>query len=331
MEKRYMDICKYLLISLSSFWCSLSFDQLKKYFTRKVKKIYRANIMILVLFIMFVSSLLGLLVSQYVQHLISISSLFQDYYRSYYYAYAGLEVWLAQVKHHGYGFEQGRTSDYIYDDFSECFLWTWWCAADITITARWNPLADTYETRSDCDALSTWADSDHSFYTVSSGNAVIIPLFYDSTTGFTTVADTSYTVFSWDALEDDIAPVVHVEDISSTWTYLIQTIDEDSNSITLTPTISDYPDGYKFMTDLLAAWTLSNTQSNKNYLIIANTDGETKDFCIYLSGSWSPEMVSKYVVIESIGKYGDVTASLSAIKVEQLPSFLGYGTIDGRE
>ena len=34
-------------------------------------------------------------------------------------------------------------------------------------------------------------------------------------------------------------------------------------------------------------------------------------------------------VIESIGKYGNATASLSAIKTDQLPSFLVYGTISG--
>ncbi|MBP7848039.1 hypothetical protein KA013_02350, partial [Patescibacteria group bacterium] len=49
-----------------------------------------SNIMILVLFIMFIVSVFGLLVSQYVSNLINISSLFQQYYKGYYYSYGGL-------------------------------------------------------------------------------------------------------------------------------------------------------------------------------------------------------------------------------------------------
>lgn len=52
----------------------------------------KGNILFLVLFIMFVSSLLGLLISNYVQNMIKVSSIFNRYYHTYYLAYGGLEI-----------------------------------------------------------------------------------------------------------------------------------------------------------------------------------------------------------------------------------------------
>lgn len=287
---------------------------------RITKKLYRANIMILVLFIMFVSSLLGLLVSQYVNNLIKVSGLFQNYYKSYYYAYGGLELGLAQVKYHEYGFEQWVDSDYTYLDFPECQLGTWKCEADIMITSRWNPVADTYDTTLWwCSDLWNTSGTDSKYYEASSGNAVILPLFYDMTSGFDTI---SYHTID-NAEFTGMQPTLYAYGASWAETYIVKVIDEDLNdySTSVTPTISDTP--YP-----LTGFTYTASWTNKGYLVIANKEGETKHFCLQFDAWWS-EMVSKYVVVESIGKYGHITASLSAIKTDQLPSFLVYGTISG--
>jgi len=290
---------------------------------KTTKKFYRANIMILVLFIMFVSSLLWLLVSQYVKHLIKVSGLFQNYYRSYYYAYGGLELGLAQVKHHEYGFEQWIDNEYKYTDFSECQLGTWKCEAKIMITSRWNPVADTYDdTLWWCSDLlsSSWTSS--KYYEVSSGNAVILPLFYDMSTWFDTV---SYHTID-NAEFTGMQPSLYAYGASWSETYIIKVIDEDLNDYStssVTPTVSNNDTPYS-----LTGLTYTASWTNKWYLVIANKEGETKYFCLQFYTP-SDKMVSKYVVVESIGKYGNSTVSLSAIKTDQLPSFLVYGTING--
>ena len=81
-----------------------------------MKRTKQGNILVIVLFIMFVSSLLGVLISQYTRHLITLSGLFHNYYQAYYHAYGGVEVGLTHVAHHGYGYEE----DFLYESFGSC-------------------------------------------------------------------------------------------------------------------------------------------------------------------------------------------------------------------
>lgn len=284
---------------------------------------YRANIMLLVLFVMFVSSLLWLIVAQYVQHLISVSSLFQEYYRSYYYAYGGLELWLAQSKAHGYWFQDGVDNDFLYTDYSTCDgLTSIACNTDITIKSRWNPVADSYQDFWSCTLLEADTPAsvgNHEYYSLSAGDAIILPLFRDTSTWFNAI---SYNVLS-DTAFYDMSPTIYVTSDSPSESYLIKVIDENLENYnkTLEPTV------WSWVNDFW--WALGDFESaadNKNYLVVANASGSVKDFCLQLD-AW-PELVSKYILIESVGTYGDSVASLSALKVDQLPSFLWYGTIN---
>ncbi len=272
---------------------------------------------------MFVSSLLGLIVAQYVNHLISISSLFQEYYRSYYYAYGWLELGLAQAKHHGYGFEQWVGTDFIFTDYDSCTaLSGGFCNANITVQSRWNPVADSYADWADCAAMAADGGTDHVDYSLSAGDAIILPLFRDTSSGFDPV---SYSVLWFTGLQA-MAPRMEASTTGDpTQSYIIKVVDEDliNYNITLEPTVAESP--YAFATWL---GEYDSSVDNKNYLVIANASGDVKDFCIELAGT--NRIVSKYILIDSVGTYGDSVASLSALKVDQLPSFLGYGTINSR-
>ena len=293
--------------------------RMKNSFSIRVKKVYRANIMLLVLLVMFVSSLLWLIVAQYVQHLISVSSIFQEYYRSYYYAYGGLELGLAQSKAHGYGFED----DFLYTDLSTCdWLTNIACNTDITIKSRWNPVGDSYQDFSNCTSL--YADTPaftgaHEYYSLSAGDAIILPLFWDTSTWFNTI---NYNVLS-DTNFYAMSPTMYVTPDNPSESYLIKVIDEnlENYNTTLEPTV------WSWVNDFWSALgNFDSAPDNKNYLVVANASWSVKEFCLQLD-PWS-ELVSKYILIESIGTYGDSVASLSALKVDQLPSFLWYGTIN---
>ena len=69
-----------------------------------MKKI-QGNILFIVMFILLLSSLISLLIVNYVRQIFTSSSLFYDYYQSYYLANAGIELGLTKIKHRGYGFE----------------------------------------------------------------------------------------------------------------------------------------------------------------------------------------------------------------------------------
>lgn len=284
---------------------------------------YKGNIMLLILFVMFVSALLWLLVSQYVQHLIKISSLFQDYYKSYYYAYAWVETALAQVKHHGYGFED----DDVFEETNEYICGNKSCETDYTIVSRWRVLADSYHPSSlswSCGDISiaSWADV-WQYYDLPVGGAIILPLFKDQASDFDAPSydfiATSNDLFSLD-----------IEFLLAWWlwawdSYLLKVIDEDlTNNSSYTVNTSS------FTLDAVTVWGQIdytwNDVNNKHYLIIANPSWDPKKLCMQLG--INEKVVNKYIVIESTWRYGKTSSSLSAIKVDQLPSFLWYGTIN---
>jgi hypothetical protein len=73
---------------------------------------FKANILIITLFLLMMSSLSALLVTAYINNLIKLSASFHDYYKSYYIANAGLELALVKTngKVRGYGFEDSVSS-----------------------------------------------------------------------------------------------------------------------------------------------------------------------------------------------------------------------------
>lgn len=271
----------------------------------------KGNIMLLVLFIMMVSSLLWLLISHYTNNLISVSRLFNDYYKAYYYAYGGLELWLAQTKNHGYWFEDALT----FTTFSWCVVGTG-CRFTMDISSRQYTISDDTTDVDDCaEALSEWT-----YYTLSEGEALIIPLFWDNTVGFSTPA---YTIVA-DADLIAMTPALY-----TTWTaletYGIKILDEElENYNTSVEGEVGNPDPYSFASDISG---YASSAVNKNYLIFTNASGDDKQYCLELNDADNP-LPGKYTVITSVGYYGHAQVSLGANKTNQLPSYIIYGAID---
>jgi hypothetical protein len=161
-------------------------------------------------------------------------------------------------------------------------------------------------------------DDNDTEYSLSAGDVIIIPLFRDTSTWFDSI---SYNVLSASGLQN-MNPQIYVS-----WTpwesYLLKVVDEklENYNSTLEPLVSTT--WYAFAPDL---WDFASDFDNKNYLVIANASWSVKDFCIELDAG--SQLVSKYIFIESVWTYWDSVASLSALKIDQLPSFLWYGTIN---
>ncbi len=287
-----------------------------------------SNIMILVLFIMFIVSVFGLLVSQYVTNLINISSLFQQYYKGYYYSYGGLELWLTLVRNHGFGYEETIS----YNSFNHCARSN--CSFDLIISSRNNTLINYTTEPSDCQTDPTNdVDIDDVYFEMPAGDALIIPLFRDQTTWFNYDADVSnsFSIVQYDSLSgtnndllDDFQPTIY-NSTTSSGTYIIRVIDEDTENYNVTLEPTESASWYAFAVPLSG---YEGSSDNKNYLIIANASWSTKEFCIEFNPTLNQWLYIKYIIIDSVATYGDTNASLRAAKSNPLPSFLWYWTIN---
>lgn len=269
------------------------------------------NIMLLVLFIMFITSMMGLLVSQYVKNMITVSGLFSQYYTTYFYAYGGLELGLTQVKYHNFWFEDSL----VYTGFGSCPLGV--CEFDMTIDSRNSVIANSYEDYTWCTAV----EEDQEMYVLQPGDCFITPLFYDISTWFN---DETYDDLTFTDLLT-IEPALYNQYVSG-WTsepYIVKIVDEQliNYNVRLEATVWS-PSPYEFTSELSG---YSSSPDNKNFLIIANATGSAKEFCLETAVG---DLVKNYVTIQSIGSNGIDNVSFGAVKAYQLPSFLCYGTIN---
>lgn len=275
----------------------------------------KGNILFLVLFIMFVSSLLGLLISEYVQNMIKLSSLFSRYYHTYYLAYGGLEVGLTQTKYHGYGFEDALSLT-----GRACHMSG--CQVDMTVSSRSRVIADTYEQRNSCSNLTASGGTTHTYTVLWSGDCFITPLFMDAATGFSSIAYNEVTSNEMGTMN----PALYNQytGMASTGeTYTVRVLDENLTNTDIVESTVGAPSPLMFYSSLSG---YASSSGNKNYLIVANPAGTTKEFCMQLATG--QELVLKYVNVTSIAVDGVDTVALSAIKNNELPSFLCYGAIN---
>ena len=306
----------------------------------------KANVMLLVLFIMFISSLLWLLVSQYVRNMIKISWLFRDYYTTYYYAYAGLELWLSQINYRERNSQKpfGFEDQIAFDSFSAC---AWNCEFAMEISSRWDVLTDSFDPSvTSC----TWSNAMweptgqeranlENVYLVDPGDGFIIPLFYDASTWFSNVDYQTIDYFGdWMTNEfHDLNPILYNLVESPLWVweeYIVRIIDDNTENYlaSIEPTIVSHNDYTEWPLDLTGEPDLAYSwdSSNKNYLIVANATWDRKDFCLQLNPIETAnhtELPTKYISVSSVAELNGAAVAFWAVKNNDLPSFIIYGTI----
>lgn len=290
--------------------------------------------MLLVLFVMFISSFLGLLVTQYVSDMITISWLFTNYYNTYFQAYGWLELWLSQINYRVRN-DIDEKAPFWYEDTVD---FSWYtdcddCSFAMEIVSRSNVLTDSINTYAWCTEVmdnaptpGVWVESDT--YRIESWDWFIIPLFYDATTWF---AITEYEVLSstWFEL---LSPELYndVAQWATTGTFLIRIIDDDNSNLLTNeeydiwfPTPNDLDGDADGDIDILP-YNSSESPENKNYLVIANPSGSVKDFCLEITW-W--ELPRNWLTIQSVATQNWSTISFGAIKTNEIPSYLIYTTI----
>lgn len=264
----------------------------------------KGNILIIVLFVMIVSSLLGLLASQYVTTLSTLTWSFKNYYTAYYYAYGGIELSLAQLQAHGYGFEESHVLSYT----GTC-KWGG-CGAVTTIQARAATVGNEHGqascTGDQLMALQQWW-------------SLIIPLFRDQSSGFD---EENYHIMSVQELMQQ-TPLVHTQGVA--WeTYTVRLIDE--NVSFYAAVVQGSVGNVLSLAEQEELRVSQDMQDNKKYLIISNPASSEMSVCVSLETP-TIRLPLPTVIVNSKGSYGTTQVALWASKVVQLPSYLVFGTI----
>lgn len=280
-----------------------------------MKRKYRWNILIIVLFILFLSALAGLLVTKYVKNILSYSTEIYKYYKTYYIAYGGIELEITKISNHWFGFEDTISKDSATNSNNLKYCYSANCYFESTIKTNSNIIADnktSYE-------LSACSKDEN--YTLKQGQWVIIPLFKDlnswewtlSYKNLTPISSTDFANISINFYDGNWEKVwlSVVDEDSSVWkSYQTLLTDNDTKINLNDPSFNSFYD-----------------ENKKSFLVVANTENSLAQQKVCIN-SKQTKLSSNYINIESNWKFMDRIVSLQAIKQSKLPEYIIYNVIN---
>lgn len=280
---------------------------MKKLLTKIRNKKLRGNVSLLVILILLASSVISLLSINQIQRLMTYWNMTSNYFRAFYIAKAGTELWLTEVYNSEAWFNHVLSGD---------FITTWnflsgyeWFDPHFTMTITWSFATLTNDIRdSEC--------SDENKIRLTSWAGIMLSLFSDDTKDLDKILSDNNKEFS------NLRDFKNLSlQSSSELTFALFAYDKDSN-------------GFEYMSDIVVhTWTsLSSffnkddvtdfiTKSNsidKKYLTIKNSWTEEVEFCITTDDKLIPYSDS---LITVFWHYGDMEVGLQSIVKKQVPDW----------
>lgn len=242
----------------------------------------KGNIILLALFVLFASSLIGLLISMMMRGFLRYSEDIASYQKASYLAKAGAEVWflLTNTTKANFDYTLEEDKKNILNNFT-CKREkeeNWICPdfnLNLEITWLWNTL-------NNC--------SGDNLITLSWGQSIIIPAFYATEVGLW-----------WNQMGQ-----VKISTIAIEW---------DSNS--LKKTIATYDQNN---TLTLKEWEGEKTSNTNSYFILSNTS-ETTETTVQICPSWE-NIPQENIKILSTATFRDKTIWKEYLSTQKLPDFL---------
>ena len=266
------------------------------------------NISILVILVLLACSLMGILSMNFLNNLLSYTDNSYSYYKSYYFAKAGLELALTEIDNSDVWFSQEiLINNVINSNFGGEEEW-------FNVSILWKSpfLSNEFWKTFDCNEITALS--------IPAKWSMTLPMFYDNSSDYDTILSPNsvydYLANAWDKLEVrylwEQNPVLDIWVIfqswdSILWDYIYMTW------LTFNSTFfknyfknfnSMYPDvlNYKYL----------------SYIVISNpTDSEVK-FCV---NAWESSWPTTKYFISSRWQYRGKTVWLQAIYAQPLPSF----------
>ncbi len=283
---------------------------MKKLLTKIRNKKLRGNVSLLVILILLASSVISLLSINQIQRLMTYWNMTSNYFRAFYIAKAGTELWLTEVYNREAWFNHVLSGD---------FITTWnflsgygWFDPHFTMTITWRFATLTNDIRnSDCSwnkiKLATWA-------------WIMLSLFNDDTwkewnlnqilsgdyMKITKLRDYTKLSLNWDSSELTFALFAYDKD--SEWIeYMSDIVVHTWNSL---KSFFDNGDVESFIKQ--------NGNVNKKYLTIKNSWTEDVEFCITMGNEPIPYSDS---LITVFWHYGDMEVWLQSIVKKWVPDW----------
>jgi hypothetical protein len=259
----------------------------------------KANILIMVLFVLIVTALFWLILSQQARSMLSTVSNISNYYKTYYLAYGGVQVWFAHQSSHGYWYEDVLSLKNWEEETTNIA---------INIQSR--------QTMIHQDTISNIC-TDQTMYSIRPGDAYIVPLFFDEAKWFNTQ---SYSSISSSELRSEYAPKLISKGVAND-TIVIRIVDEQLQNYN-----AQRMHTLKWQEETIPLSFIeytANNPENKAYLIIANPNANSISICIQSN----KPLVNSYIQISSTASYHDTQVTLFGKKQFQVPGFLTFWTI----
>ena len=265
----------------------------------------KGNISLLVILILLASSVISLLSINQIQRLLTYGNMTFNYFRAFYIAKAGTELWLTEVYNSGDGFNQVLSGDSI-------TTWNFlsgyeWFEPHFRMNISWSFLYLTEDIRKsgECDSwnkikLATWA-------------WIMLSLFSDKTNDLNKI------------LSDKSGDKSHIE-LTDFWELSLYGFSGTSELTYAFFTYGVDDDWNEFMEDIVVVkWgTLQDFLKDKNigdnnwYLTIKNSWSEPVEFCINMDNK--PIPYSNFL-ITVFWHYGDMEVGLQSIVKKWVPDW----------
>ena len=275
---------------------------MRKLLAKIRNKKLKGNISLLVILILLASSVISLLSINQIQRLITYGNMTFNYFRAFYLAKAGTELWLTEVYNSGDGFnsvvenESDIVKDNLLSEYAEFEPYF-----DMTITGSFYTLTNDIRESDKCSddnkiKLIPWA-------------GIMLSLFSDETKWIDNILSDNKTFKSLEGINElSISP----EDSDLTFAFFTYNNSDE-------------------MVDIVVKkwWTLSNFLGNnakylvesneiKKYLTIKNSWTEDVEFCVTMGNKLIPYSDS---IITVFWHYGDMEVWIQSIVKKQVPDW----------
>lgn len=283
---------------------------MKKLLARIRNKKLKGNVSLLVIFILLASSVISLLSINQIQHLLSYGNMTFNYFRAFYLAKAGTELWLTEVYNRGNGFEHHVESGSAIVAWNLLSGYEWFEPHfNMTITGRFTTLTNDIR-NSECNdenkiRLTSWAwimlslfndDTEQSLDKILSGDYIKI----------TKLSDYTQLSLNWNNSELTFALFAYKKD-NEWFEYMSDIVVHTWTSLSSFFNKAD-------VTDFI---TKSNS-IDKKYLTIKNSWTEDVEFCISMNDEPIPYSDS---LITVFWHYGDMEVWLQSIVKKWVPDW----------
>lgn len=287
---------------------------MKKFISKIRNKRLKGNVSLLIIFILLASSVIALLSINQIQRLLTYWNMTFNYFRAFYLAKAGTELWLTEVYNSWDGFNDEILSGssivqdnlvWIYSGFNPYF--------NMTINWNFKHLTEDIRKSDTC--------SNENKITLEPWAGIMLSLFSDDTSNLDNILSDEDGDKKYDKLDKD-----DIRNLSLEWY---------NNASELTFAFFTYnKNSYweEYMEDIVVEkwWTLSsflgktNVQSligsslTKKYLTIKNSWDQPVEFCVEMKGKDIPYSNS---LITVRGNYADMEVGLQSVVKKSVPDW----------